>query len=150
MLRIGWAAKEAEIEVPVGYDKYGFAYRDILGSSVHASVRNDAYGGEPYGPGDIIGSMISLMETAKESTLSPEEDDAKEGENTLPLEEEESTIRFFKNGIDQGIAFRFKLTDFSCDIFPAVSIYGKGAVRANFGPDFEFPPPEALQWSSLA
>lgn len=29
--RIGWASRQAELEGPLGYDKYGYAYRDISG-----------------------------------------------------------------------------------------------------------------------
>ncbi len=31
--RIGWATRQAELQAPVGFDKFGFAYRDIDGPS---------------------------------------------------------------------------------------------------------------------
>lgn len=31
--RVGWASRQAELEGPVGYDKFSFAYRDVGGES---------------------------------------------------------------------------------------------------------------------
>ena len=30
-IRIGWSTRQGELQAPVGYDKYSFAYRDITG-----------------------------------------------------------------------------------------------------------------------
>lgn len=30
-VRIGWSTRQGELQAPVGYDKYSFAYRDISG-----------------------------------------------------------------------------------------------------------------------
>lgn len=32
--RVGWASRQAELEGPVGYDKFSFAYRDVGGKKI--------------------------------------------------------------------------------------------------------------------
>lgn len=53
-----------------------------------------------------------------------------------------SSVRFFVNGEDQGIAF-VHLTK-EARIHPAASMFGGGAVRLNPGPVFSFPPSPSL------
>lgn len=50
-----------------------------------------------------------------------------------------SSVRFYVNGVDQGVAF-IHLTGGE-RLFPAASPYAGGAVTFNPGPDFAFPPP---------
>lgn len=112
-VRVGWSTSKGELNGPVGYDKYSYCYRDIQGSKVHDSVRQDEYG-EPFGPGDIIGCLITL-------------DDFNPYAN--------NSIKFFKNGIDQGIAFKGR--EITPGIyFPAVSLFQEAVIRVNFGPTF--------------
>ena len=47
-LRVGWAQRSAELQAPVGYDKFGYAWRDAQGSKVHQSFRYDDCGAAPY------------------------------------------------------------------------------------------------------
>jgi Set1/Ash2 histone methyltransferase complex subunit ASH2 len=56
--RIGWSMRLGDLQAPVGYDKWSYGYRDIQGSRVHNSRREDVWGSEPYGPGDIVGFAI--------------------------------------------------------------------------------------------
>ncbi len=49
-----------------------------------------------------------------------------------------SSVRFFVNGVDQGIAFVHLTRE--TRIHAAASVYGGGAVRLNAGPVFSFPP----------
>ena len=74
----------------------------IIGSKVHKSLRVDNYG-ESFGVGDIIGCYIHLGD--EQSATS-------------------NRISFFKNGIDQGIAFCGNEIP-SGVYFPAVSLYMK-------------------------
>jgi hypothetical protein len=48
MCRLGWSQKQGDLQAPVGYDKWSYAYRDIDGSRVHESVREDGWA-EGYG-----------------------------------------------------------------------------------------------------
>ena len=45
---VGWAQRSGELQAPVGYDKWSYAYRDLQGSKLHNSVRIDGFG-EPFG-----------------------------------------------------------------------------------------------------
>lgn len=70
--------------------------------------------------------------------------DAKAKVRTPPLKG--SSIRFFKNGRDLGVAFE--------DIpegayYPAVSLYMGGRVKLNFGPNFKHPPPSQYKWRPM-
>ncbi len=89
-VRFGIARKEASVEAPVGYDGYGYGFRDKLGEKVHLSkpaafLKN----GEEFHAGDVIGLLVELpdmktqMETAKRqirdrTTTDPEEEERKE------------------------------------------------------------------------
>jgi len=116
-VRIGWSTAKGELQAPVGYDKYSFAYRDLAGSKVHNSHRVDHYG-EPFGAGDIIGCYLSL---------SGHGDDLSKNE-----------MRFFKNGKDQGVAYRGDELPSGAGwvYYPAVSLYMRAAVSVNFGPTY--------------
>lgn len=113
-VRIGWATDAAAVTAPVGYDVFGFGYRDIKGSTVHKSTRIDNYGAE-FGVGDVIGCHISLNRA----------------------DSSRNEVRFFKNGIDQGTAFKGDIIQGV--YYPAVSLYKDACVRANFGPFFIYP-----------
>lgn len=111
-VRIGWSTSKGELLGPVGYDKFSYSYRDVNGSKVHDSIRQDNYG-EQFGPGDVIGCLLVL-------------DDFNPSLNIM---------RFFKNGVDQGVAFKGK--DITSGIyFPAISLFQEAIVRVNFGPTF--------------
>ncbi|KAI7866114.1 concanavalin A-like lectin/glucanase domain-containing protein, partial [Spinellus fusiger] len=57
-VRLGWARREACLNGPVGYDGYGYAYRDLTGDKVFCS-RPTAFGAS-FEAGDVIGLYISL------------------------------------------------------------------------------------------
>ncbi|ORY19644.1 hypothetical protein LY90DRAFT_677079 [Neocallimastix californiae] len=57
-VRVGWSRREATLHGPVGYDSYGYGYRDKTGEKLHESLPTPY--GEPYKSGDVIGCYISL------------------------------------------------------------------------------------------
>ncbi|KAG5175653.1 concanavalin A-like lectin/glucanase domain-containing protein, partial [Tribonema minus] len=118
-VRIGWSTGAGDLQAPVGYDRHSYAYRDLAGSRVHASLRHDGYGA-PYGPGDVVGAQIVLAGPSDPS-----------GAPT-------SAIRFFVNGVDQGVAYTALAP---AAYLPAVSLYMGARVRVNFGPRFVCAPP---------
>ncbi len=73
----------------------------MLGSKVHNRIRDDTYG-ESYGVGDVVGCYIFL-------------DDG---------DVQRNVIHFFKNGVDQGVAYEGKHIVPGV-YFPAVSIYNE-------------------------
>ena len=56
--RIGWATDRANVEAPVGYGAESFALRDVDGTKVHLSLRQEF--SESYSSGDVIGCYICL------------------------------------------------------------------------------------------
>lgn len=128
-IRIGWSTRQGELQAPVGFDQNSFGYRDQMGewtspvlscpadhkltivffllivffagSKVHKSHRADGYG-EPYGPGDVIGCHIALFDDAANNRMS-----------------------FYRNGVDQGVAFSGTEITSQGIYFPAVSLYMK-------------------------
>jgi len=57
-VRIGWTRREATLYGPVGYDSYGYGYRDRNGDKLHESLSMPY--GESFGSSDVIGCFISL------------------------------------------------------------------------------------------
>jgi Set1/Ash2 histone methyltransferase complex subunit ASH2 len=57
--RLGWATNNADIHAPVGYDVFGFGYRDMDGTKVHKAWRAN-YAEQGYGDGDVLGFYIHL------------------------------------------------------------------------------------------
>jgi len=60
-VRLGWSMRTGDLQAPVGYDKWSYGVRDIHGSKIHCSRREDHWGGEAFGPGDVIGCAISMV-----------------------------------------------------------------------------------------
>ncbi|XP_024082819.1 set1/Ash2 histone methyltransferase complex subunit ASH2 isoform X1 [Cimex lectularius] len=151
--RLGWAQEYANLQAPLGYDKFGYAWRSRKGTRFHES-RGKHYS-DGYAEGDTLGFMIDLpidRRMAKvpctykdkplvkfKSHLYYEEKDRVaeflKKLKTLPG----SKIMFFKNGVCQGTAF----TDiYGGAYFPSISLHKNATVTVNFGPNFKYPPNE--------
>ncbi|GLC45275.1 hypothetical protein PLESTB_000717800 [Pleodorina starrii] len=146
--RLGWCTRKAELQAPVGYDTFGFSYRDVDGSKVFNGLR-EPYG-QPFREGDVVGMYIYLPKGGR--TLEPQQNEyTKYKGKWMRIEDPEpnpeqlpgSVIAFAVNGVYQGVAFR----DFNeGTYYPAVSLYTmpeqqEGAtVTVNFGPRFQYPP----------
>ena len=135
----------------MGFDAHGYGYRDLEGSKVHQGRR------EPYGAsfaeGDVVGMLIHMPAGGRPIELRNQKVVRYKGVQYVEDEPEAtpevlvgSRISFTLNGVPQGDAF----TDImEGTYYPCASIYTmpeqvEGAtVRANFGPDFEFPPSES-------
>jgi Set1/Ash2 histone methyltransferase complex subunit ASH2 len=101
---LGWATEKGDVQAPVGYDKYSYSYRDKEGTKFHQS-RGSPYGAS-YGPGDVIGFYIQLPPSPnKGKKQEPIDPSLKKKEDEEPARLDNSEIRFFKNGVDQGLAF---------------------------------------------
>lgn len=60
-VRLGIARREASVEAPVGYDGYGYGFRDKNGQKVHLSKPTDFLpDGEEFHAGDVIGLLVEL------------------------------------------------------------------------------------------
>jgi Set1/Ash2 histone methyltransferase complex subunit ASH2 len=69
--RLGWATNRADLQTPVGYDAYGFGYRDIDGAKVHKAWR-EKYADEGYGEADVLGFYISLPDGERYEPKQPD------------------------------------------------------------------------------
>ena len=57
--RIGWAQRYANLQAPLGFDKFGYSMRSRKGTRFHQSIgKHYADGG--YKAGDYIGCLIEL------------------------------------------------------------------------------------------
>jgi Set1/Ash2 histone methyltransferase complex subunit ASH2 len=119
-VRLGWMTSAGEIQAPVGYDEHSYGWRDVDGSKVQRS-RRTAYGAA-FKSGNVVGMLIRIVDPRARSAT-------KEG----------TTIEYFLDGVSQGIAFD-NLPDQR--YYPAVSLYMGATVQMNFGPDFEYAPPQ--------
>eukprot|EP01119_Soliformovum_irregulare_P022789 TRINITY_DN7858_c0_g1_i1.p1 TRINITY_DN7858_c0_g1~~TRINITY_DN7858_c0_g1_i1.p1 ORF type:complete len:532 (-),score=115.22 TRINITY_DN7858_c0_g1_i1:15-1610(-) len=129
--RLGWSTEKGDVQAPVGYDVYGYSYRDKAGDRFHVS-RGTTYG-KPYGPGAIIGFHINLPR-------------AKDGDVPESKVVPGSSITFYLNGESQGVAF----TDINDGTYyAAASLYMGGTVKFNFGPNFTYAPKE-IQFNPLS
>ena len=118
-LRIGWSMRTGALHAPVGYDKWSYGLRDINGSKIHESRREDNWGGIPFGPGDVIGFAIHLKapELGGLSLNLPDEEEKIDTKNVEVAKKRKSKkvaariaklsnhIRFFKNGKAMGNGF---------------------------------------------
>ena len=151
-LRIGWSTRNGDLQAPVGYDKHSYGIRDISGSRVHNSRREDKWGGIGFVPGDVIGFAIFLdgpttppVESVSSASSSGESNDNEIQNQTIdntPLSDATTNhILFFKNGELMG-----SIDDKAFDnitpgtYYPAISCYMDGAAQLNFGPHFVYPP----------
>eukprot|EP00742_Colponemidia_sp_Colp-10_P006111 GILJ01006539.1.p1 GENE.GILJ01006539.1~~GILJ01006539.1.p1 ORF type:complete len:414 (-),score=59.97 GILJ01006539.1:13-1209(-) len=172
--RLGWCSSRADIEAPVGCDKFGYSYRDIEGTKFHNGC-GAAYG-LPYTVGDVIGCYIKLPPpkvrlvpqplppTTVTSLVSPLPASVSlsglptppPGPSPIPFtrsstdelyETDGGCIHFFKNGVDQGVAF----TDIYEGLyFPAASLYMRACVTFNFGPVFKYPPDSTFLYRPMS
>ncbi|XP_039445878.1 set1/Ash2 histone methyltransferase complex subunit ASH2 isoform X1 [Culex pipiens pallens] len=148
--RLGWGQEYANLQAPLGYDKFGYSWRSRKGTRFHES--HGKHYSDGYGVGDTVGFMIALPEanpaghipsTFKDRPLVKfkshlyyeEKDKVTETLKSLKVLPG-SKIFFFKNGVCQGEAF----TDvYGGAYYPAISIHKGATVSINFGPHFKHP-----------
>jgi hypothetical protein len=161
-VRLGWSMRTGDLQAPVGYDKWSYGIRDIGGSKIHRSQREDHWGGEEFGPGDVIGCAISMV---PDSTMEGVPPTGSSSRNSLDSSEEPMShqqhqahlqtpqhnhnhIRFFKNGYPMGefVLSKGKREGGAAFIipdgvyYPAISLYMGACVKVNFGPNFIYQP----------
>lgn len=147
--RLGFATRKAELQAPVGYDTFGYSYRDVDGSRVHAALR-ETYG-QGYAEGDVIGMLIHLPAGGRPMEANAQEVVRYKGSlwavaapEPQPAPLPGSLVAFSRNGVPQGTAFTDLLEG---TYYPAASLYTlpeqrEGAtVTFNFGPHFAHQPP---------
>ena len=151
-LRLGWAQQLANLQAPLGYDKFGYSWRSRKGTIFHESNGlHYATGG--FKKGDILGVLIHIPESNPVSQLPPtykdkplvkfrshlyyedKDDVAGSIKKLKPLEG--SYIKFYKNGTCIGVAYR---NIYGGIYYPTLSLFKSINVSVNFGPSFSHPP----------
>eukprot|EP00088_Acartia_fossae_P002927 TRINITY_DN11223_c0_g1_i2.p1 TRINITY_DN11223_c0_g1~~TRINITY_DN11223_c0_g1_i2.p1 ORF type:complete len:338 (+),score=67.56 TRINITY_DN11223_c0_g1_i2:61-1074(+) len=160
-LRLGWAQKNANLQAPLGFDKFGYSCRSRKGTRFHDSIGKHYSNG--FGQGDVVGCLIDLPEqpgkdylpiTCKDKPLIKfkshlyyeEKDELQENQKALkPLPG--GKITYFLNGKSLGTAF----TDiYEGEYFPSVGLYKQVHVKFNFGPRFKAPPGGAVKFRPMS
>lgn len=59
--RLGWGQEYANLQAPLGYDKFGYSWRSRKGTKFHESHGKSYSPG--YGEGDTLGFLIVLPQT---------------------------------------------------------------------------------------
>lgn len=132
--RVGWKSKKGEKNAPVGFDKYGYGYKDIRGEKTHEAVT--APYGEPFFEGDVIGCYVYVDKVTKRDDVKDEKD--------VDGPTNSSFVAFSRNGVFQGKAYE-GLNDDDGAYFPCGSLFTDPGVEParlvfNFGPNFAHPP----------
>lgn len=160
--RLGWCQQYGNLQAPLGYDKFSYSWRSVKGTRFHQS-RGKHYS-DGYAEGDVLGFYINIPEpehitadllpkTYKEQALIKfknhlhyEEKDISEQVEKKMKPCVDSSISFFKNGVNQGVAF----TDiFEGTYYPAASLYKNATVTFNYGPKFKYPP-QNIEYSPMS
>lgn len=153
--RIGWAQPYANLQTPLGFDKFGYSWRSRKGTAFHEA--RGIHFSEPYVEGDVLGLLIKLPKQSDVPPLLPpslKDKPLVKFRNHLYFEETDnipeltkdlkilpgSEIICFKNGRCEGVAHKDL---FAGPYYPAVSLYKSCILTLNFGPDFKHPPPTA-------
>ena len=148
-LRMGWSMRTGELQAPVGYDRWSYGIRDIHGSRIHNSKREDKWGGVGFQPGDVIGFAICLREDGLNASNHDDSGHGATASRKNPNVVTSNHIRFFKNGapmghfiVSRGVKTGGEAFDDiqSGTYYPAISSYMGGTARVNFGPHFIYPP----------
>ncbi|XP_018573858.1 set1/Ash2 histone methyltransferase complex subunit ASH2 isoform X2 [Anoplophora glabripennis] len=149
--RLGWGQDYANLQAPLGYDKFGYSWRSKKGTRFHESAGKHYSSG--YGEGDTLGFMIALPQNVttklvpntykdrplvkfKSHLYYEDKDNVQERLKSLvPLSR--SKILYFKNGECQGVAFE---GIYQGSYYPTISLHKNVTVSVNFGPSFKYPP----------
>ncbi|KPJ05991.1 Set1/Ash2 histone methyltransferase complex subunit ASH2 [Papilio machaon] len=127
--RLGWGRRYANLQAPLGYDKFGYSWRSRKGTRyIHTTDKTSKLKKKKRSTEPLVKFKSHLYYEDK--------DNIQESLNNLkPLSG--SRILFFKNGECQGEAF----TDiYQGCYYPTVSLHKNITVSVNFGPNFKFPP----------
>jgi hypothetical protein len=135
-----------------------YGVRDVNGSKIHCSRHEDNWGGEEFGPGDVVGCAISMVPDSSMEGTTPQAHPPPHGSPSSPISKQQyqaqlqqlqpnqNHIRFFKNGYPMGefIISKGKREGGAAFIipdgmyYPAILLYMGASVKVNFGPHFVY------------
>lgn len=147
--RIGWGQEYANLQAPLGYDKFGYSWRSRKGTTFHES--HGKHYSSAYAEGDVLGFLIILPETTNDFNHTPntfKDRPLVKFKSHLYYEEKDkvtetlkclkilpgSKVIYFKNGEIQGQAY---VDIYGGAYYPTISIHKNATVSVNFGPNFK-------------
>ncbi|KAJ8980754.1 hypothetical protein NQ317_013759 [Molorchus minor] len=147
--RIGWGQDYANLQAPLGYDKFGYSWRSKKGTRFHESAGKRYSPG--YGEGDTLGFMIILPQNSATKLVPNTYKDRLNSKATYTTKIKTMSkkdlnnsdllwgVKLFasKNGESQGIAFQ---NIYQGTYYPTMSVHKNVTVSVNFGPTFKCPP----------
>lgn len=158
--RIGWGQDYANLQAPLGYDKFGYSWRSKKGTRFHESI-GKRYS-ESYGEGDTLGFLIILPQnnTTKLVPNTYKDKPLVKFKSHLYYEDKDnipeklrklkplvgSRIINYKNGEVQGVAFE---DIYQGSYYPTFSLHKNVTITANFGPNFKHMPSKEFNWRGL-
>ncbi|XP_018013745.1 set1/Ash2 histone methyltransferase complex subunit ASH2 [Hyalella azteca] len=151
-VRLGWAQQLANLQAPLGYDKFGYSWRSRKGTVFHES--HGKHYGDGFSKDDVLGILIHIPPESNPVSMLPptykdkplvkfrshlyyedKDDIAAAVKQLKPVKG--SYIKFFKNGESPGMAF----SDIHSGVYyPSLSLYKSISVSINFGPNFVHAP----------
>nr|CAH7765623.1 unnamed protein product [Callosobruchus chinensis] len=158
--RIGWGQDYANLQAPLGYDKFGYSWRSKKGTKFHESHGKHYSSG--YSEGDTLGCMIVLPQNSSTKLLQNTYKDRPlvKFKSHLYYEDKDnvqerlkslrhlpgSKMLFFKNGECQGVAFE---NVYQGAYYPTISLHRNVTASVNFGPTFKFTPSTDLNYKPV-
>ena len=147
-VRLGWGQMLANLQAPLGYDKFGYSWRSRKGTVFHES-NGKHYADKGFKKGDTLGILIHLPDSNPVGKFPPtfkdkplvkfkshlyyEDKDDVAGAIKQLKPVEGSYIKFFCNGKCYGEAFKAINSGI---YFPSISLFKGITVSVNFGPKF--------------
>ncbi|XP_017774285.1 PREDICTED: set1/Ash2 histone methyltransferase complex subunit ASH2 isoform X3 [Nicrophorus vespilloides] len=158
--RLGWGQDYANLQAPLGYDKFGYSWRSKKGTKFHESAGKKFSTG--YGEGDTVGFLLILPEvvTTKRIPQTYKDRPLVKFKSHLYYEEKDnvseclkklstvpgSKMMCFKNGELQGVAFE---EIYGGSYYPTLSLHKSATVSVNFGPNFKFAPNTDIVYKAM-
>ena len=144
-VRIGWSTRRTRYDQPIGSDCFSYGIRDIDCARI-SLARRWAVGDQSKSlkAGDVVGCFVRLPHPPASPRGLMAEDSLTFLPNLLcdpeavsdpEMLSSDSSMVFSVNGESLGTAFTNLVVG---EFYPAVSIFAKGKVRFNFGPEFKF------------
>jgi Set1/Ash2 histone methyltransferase complex subunit ASH2 len=137
-VRLGWATRRTRYDMPIGCDIFSYGIRDIDGAKIVQGCLFEY--GKSFKAGDVVGCLLSLSDEGNNAAAIDYEDPVwlpgllcDPQYPPTPSQLIGSTISWSINGQVLGAAFTDVVDG---PYYPAMSLFMKARIKANFGPQF--------------
>lgn len=151
-VRVGWAQALAEIQAPVGYDEYGYSISNRHSALFHCSRALKCSSSVDVSQAGVIGCVLRLPDGEPGLSAEADAETVSQMQTRFPPPNFITTYRIRQTVLATGsieflvdgrpVPERFAPI-YRAKYFPAVSVFGDGAVQVIFdSKDFSYPIPE--------